>query len=121
MERKEEYKNAMGMIKVRLMNIENTLANVEMSENVRKALYDEKEELETYYRELEKQTKKTPEEYIARIQDLLESTTNEYDEVIKAYEEFYNAYPERRIGCWYCGEQEDKLNGNLTCDRCAYK
>ena len=59
MERKEEYRHAMGMINVRLKNIENTLANVEMSEDVRKALYDEKEELETYYRELGKQMKKT--------------------------------------------------------------
>lgn len=48
MERNEEIKQAIGMINVRLKNIENTLATVEMSDTVRKALHEEKEEHEVY-------------------------------------------------------------------------
>lgn len=115
---KEEIKNAIGMVDVRLKNIENTLATVEMTEDIREALCDEKEELEVYLKALKR---KTPEEYIARIQQLQESTTNEYDEVIEAFEDLYRAYPERRTGCWVCGEQGQQLNGNLMCSRCAHK
>ena len=113
-----ERKHALGMIDVRLKNIENTLATVEMTEDIREALCDEKEELEVYRKSLQK---KTPEEYIARIRQLQESTNNENEEVIEAFEDLYRAYPERRSGCWCCGEQEVKLNGNLVCRRCAHK
>jgi predicted ribosome quality control (RQC) complex YloA/Tae2 family protein len=61
---KEEIKQAIGMIEVRLKNIENTLATVEMSEDVRKALHEEKEEHEVYLKSLKKKLEnKTPEDY----------------------------------------------------------
>ena len=123
----EEIKHAIGMVDVRLKNIENTLATVEMSEDVREALCDEKEELEVYRKSLQK---KTPEEYI----ELIEKLQNDYDDEtdvekwrelerkIKAtYDEFFEVYPERKVMCWYCGGQGHLLNPQGMCSWCASK
>ena len=146
----EEIKNAIGMIDVRLKNIENTLATVEMSEDIREALCDEKEELEVYRKSLQK---KTPEEYIdliGKLQDelhwygdemcgnnnhwsdksspegeefrRLSDKCDELERQIKqTYDEFFTTYPERKVMCWYCGEQGHLLNPQGMCSWCASK
>lgn len=128
---KEEIKQAIGMIEVRLKNIENTLATVEMTEDVKKALWDEKEELEVYLTSLKrKPEKKTPEEYIAlicKLQDDYDEMTEvekwrELEQKIKAtYDEFFEVYPERKVMCWYCGGQGHLLNVEGMCSWCASK
>lgn len=123
----EEIKNAIGMIDVRLKNIENTLATVEMSEDIREALCDEKEELEVYRKSLQK---KTPEEY----HEMIEKLQNDYDDetdvekwrelerqIKQTYDEFFTVYPERKVMCWYCGGQGFLLNSEGMCSWCASK
>lgn len=127
MERNEERKHAIGMIEVRLKNIDNTLATVEMSEDIRKALHEEKEELNVYLKSLKR---KTPEEYhemIEKLQDDYDDETDvekwrELERKIKAtYDEFFEVYPERKVMCWYCGEQGHLLNPQGMCSWCASK
>ena len=123
----EEIKNAIGMIDVRLKNIENTLATVEMTEDIREALCDEKEELEVYRKSLQK---KTPEEY----HEMIEKLQNDYDDetdvekwrelerkIQAIYHEFFTTYPERKVMCWYCGGQGFLLNCEGMCSWCASK
>ena len=123
----EEIKNAIGMIEVRLKNIENTLANVEMSADIWQALCDEKEELEVYRKALQK---KTPEDY----HEMIEKLQNEYDDetdvekwrelerkIQAIYDEFFTVYPERKVMCWYCGGQGFLLNCEGMCSWCASK
>ena len=146
----EEIKNAIGMINVRLKNIENTLATVEMTEDVRERLCNEKDELEVYRKALQK---KTPEEYIDLIGKLndeihwcgdemcgnnnhwsdkstpsgaefrrLSDKCDELEQKIKqTYDEFLTVYPERKVMCWYCGGQGRLLNCEGMCLFCSLK
>lgn len=145
-----ERQNAIGMIEVRLKNIENTLATVEMSDDVRTALHEEKEELEVYLKSLKR---KTPEEYIELIYNLndefrwygdemcgnnnhwsdksspegeefrrLRDKCDELErQILETTKEFFEVYPERKVMCWYCGEQGHLLNPQGMCSWCASK
>ena len=139
-----ERNNAIGMIEVRLKNIDNTLATVEMSDDVRTALHEEKEELEVYLKSLKR---KTPEEYIELIYNLndefrwygdemcgnnsspegeefrrLRDKCDELErQILETTKEFFEVYPERKVMCWYCGEQGHLLNPQGMCSWCASK
>jgi hypothetical protein len=52
----------------------------------------------------------------------LAAKRDELEQKIKdIYAEFFEAYPEKKVKCWYCGEQGHLLNPQGMCSWCASK